>query len=81
VPYSSRSIPPSNLESTPAASCSYHKYLVLAQFQVEAGPAAPWFAQPGGALQYQLTGSLVPGAPSQLNVKWLLDNGYLEELP
>lgn len=79
--YAARSIPPSSLDSTPAAPCNYHDYLVLRPLPVDAGPIAPWFAQPGGGEQYQLDATLVPGAPAQLNVLWLLSNGYLRELP
>jgi hypothetical protein len=81
TPYLERSNPPSSLESTPAAGCNYHDYQVLKAFRVDAGPIAPWFAQPGGGEQYQLDGALVSGAPAQLNVMWLLDNGYLREIP
>ena len=75
--YASRSIPPSSLDSTPAASCNYHDYRVLKPFTVDAGPIAPWFGQPGYGWQYQLDSALVPGAPAQLNVLWLVSNGYL----
>jgi len=78
--YSERAIPPSSLDSTPAATCNYHDYQVLKPFAVDAGPIAAWFNQPGGGLQYQLDSSLVAGAPSQLNVLWLLNNGYLQEI-
>jgi hypothetical protein len=78
--YASRSIPPQNLVGNPAAGCNYHDYLVVKDFQVDAGPIAPWFFQPGGGLQYQLDGALVPGSPARLNVMWLLDNGYLRRL-
>lgn len=77
LPYALRSIPPSSLDSNPPQPCNYHIYLVTKPFAVDAGPIAPWFAQPGGGLQYQLDGSLVPGSPAQLNVMWLVDNGYL----
>jgi hypothetical protein len=79
-PYASRSIPPQSLDSTPAELCNYHVYRVARPFEVDAGPIASWFAQPGGGLQYQLDGSLVPGAPAQLNVMWLIDNGYLARI-
>jgi Tuberculosis necrotizing toxin len=79
--YAYRSIPPTNLHSTPAASCNYHDYAVLRAFDVDAGPAAPWFGQLGSGLQYQLDATLVPGAPAPLNVMWLVNNGYLERLP
>lgn len=78
LPYAERSIPPQSLDSNPAETCNYHDYKVLKSFAVDAGPIAPWFAQPGGGLQYQLDGSLVPGAPAALNVLWLVNNGYLE---
>ncbi len=80
TPYDERAIPPSNLDGTPAAGCNYHRYLVLKPFEVDAGPIAGWFAQPGDGWQYQLLGSLVPGAPASLNVLWLVDNGYLQRL-
>lgn len=77
LPYTTRSIPPSNLVGTPAAGCNYRVYEVLRPFSVQAGPIAPWFFQRGGGLQYQLSGALVPGAPDRLSVGWLVDNGYL----
>lgn len=80
LPYSARSIPPQSLVSTPAAGCNYHDYRVLRPFTVDAGPIAPWFAQPGGGIQYQLDGTLVPGAPTAVNVMWLVNNGYLARL-
>ncbi|WP_424186060.1 TNT domain-containing protein [Actinokineospora sp. G85] len=80
LPYTTRSIPPSNLVGNPAAGCNYHIYKVLRPFDVTAGPIAPWFAQLGGGLQYQLSGALIPNAPAQVNVLWLLDNGYLERI-
>jgi hypothetical protein len=81
TPYAERSIPPASLDSTPAATCNYNDYEVLRPFAVDAGPIASWFDQPGGGLQYQLDGTLVSGAPAQLNVLWLLDNGYLRQIP
>jgi hypothetical protein len=78
--YSGRSLPPASLDSVPAASCNYHEYRVLRSFTVDAGPIAPWFDQPGGGLQYQLDGTLVPGAPASLNVMYLVENGYLARL-
>ncbi|SDD79970.1 TNT domain-containing protein [Actinokineospora iranica] len=78
--YASRSIPPQSLVSTPAAYCNYRAYEVLRPFVVDSGPIAPWFAQPGGGWQYQLKAAHIPGAPSPLNVKWLLDNGFLKRI-
>jgi hypothetical protein len=80
TPYAERAIPPSSLDSTPAAGCGYHDYEVLKPFNVDAGPIAAWFDQPGGGLQFQLDGNLVPGAPAQLDVLWLSDNGYLTDI-
>lgn len=80
LPYSARSIPPQNLDGTPAAGCNYHDYQVAKAFTVDAGPIAPWFGQPGGGTQFQLDGSLVPGSPASLNVMWLVSNGYLTRL-
>jgi hypothetical protein len=80
LPYVTRAIPPSNLNGSPPAGCNYHNYRVRTSFSVDAGPIAPWFAQPGGGLQYQLDATEIPGAPSPLNVLWLVQNGYLERL-
>ncbi|NUR28528.1 MAG: TNT domain-containing protein [Catenulispora sp.] len=77
LPYANRAIPPQSLDSNPPAPCNYHDYRVLKQFQVDAGPIASWFAQPGGGLQYQLDATLIPGAPTPINVLWLVNNGYL----
>ena len=79
--YGSRSIPPSSLVSTPAASCNYHDYRVVKAFTVDAGPIAPWFGQPGYGWQFQLDPALVSGAPTtQFNVGWLVANGYLDRI-
>ena len=80
TPYAERAIPPSSLDSTPAAGCNYHVYAVAKPFDVDAGPIAAWFDQPGGGLQYQLDAGLVSGAPAQINVLWLLNNGYLKDI-
>ena len=80
LPYAARSIPPQSLDSTPAAGCNYHDYRVLKPFTVDAGPIAPWFGQPGYGLQYQLDAALLPGGPAQLNVMWLVNNGYLARI-
>ncbi|MDH6122064.1 TNT domain-containing protein [Kitasatospora sp. GAS204B] len=78
--YARRAIPPQSLDSTPAAGCNYHDYKVLKEFEVHGGPIAPWFNQPGLGWQYQLDGTLVPGAPAKINVGWLITNGYLQRL-
>ncbi len=69
-----------SLDSMPAASCDYHEYQVIKTFTVDAGPIAPWFGQPGHGLQFQLDPTLIPGAPSTINVGWLVSNGYMERL-
>lgn len=75
--YSSRAIPPQSLYTfDPAYRCNYHAYQVKKAFAVWEGPIAPWFEQPGGALQQKLDRALVPG-DGALNVAWLLANGYL----
>jgi hypothetical protein len=79
-PYASRAIPPQNLVGNPAAGCNYHDYKVLKPLRVDAGPVAAWFAQPGGGLQFQLDSTLIPGAPTPVNVLWLVNNGYLARL-
>jgi hypothetical protein len=78
TPYAMRSLPPASLDVfDPAYACNYHLYKVLKSFAADEGLIAPGFGQPGYGLQVQLDGSLVPGAPSQLNVIWMIDNGYL----
>jgi hypothetical protein len=78
--YAQRSIPPQSLDANPAGGCNYHGYRVLRPFTVRAGPIAAWFSQPGGGLQYQLDSTLLPGAPNPLNVRALVDAGYLARL-
>ncbi|MGK5728884.1 TNT domain-containing protein [Streptomyces sp. URMC 124] len=57
----------------------YHVYTVAKSFTVWQGSIAPWFEQADGGQQIQLDAALVPGAPKpKLNVKWLVDNGYLK---
>jgi Tuberculosis necrotizing toxin len=77
TPFGHRALPPQNLDGTPAWACNYHDYEVIRRFAVQAGPAAAWFGQPGGGLQYQLDPALIPGAPRTLDVGWLLRHRYL----
>ncbi|CAO5230132.1 exported hypothetical protein [Frankia sp. AgKG'84/4] len=77
TPYAERSIPPSSLVGAPAPDCNYHEYRVVRPFAVYGGPIAAWFGQPGGAVQYQLDGTLIPGAPPRVDVAWLVRNGFL----
>lgn len=78
--YAGRSIPPQSLVSTPAGYCNYRAYRVLKPFKVDSGPIAPWFEQSGMGWQYVLKGNHIPGAPTPLTVKWLLENSYLERV-
>lgn len=80
TPYANRAIPPLNL-NTPANSplANYRSYCVIKPFSVDAGPAAAWFAQPGGGVQYVLNNAYLPQAGGNLNVTWLVSNQFLVE--
>ncbi|MEU3356428.1 TNT domain-containing protein [Streptomyces sp. NPDC037389] len=80
APYSQRALPPDSLQTIDDKyPCNYHVYTVAKPFTVWQGGIAAWFEQPGGGQQIQLDPALVPGAPTpKLNVKWLVDNGYLK---
>ncbi|MBB5116931.1 TNT domain-containing protein [Streptomyces eurocidicus] len=81
VPYGGRAMPPSSLRTYPGgAVCNYHVYKVTKPFGVQEGSIAPWFGQPGKGRQIKLDGAADAGLPKDVNVKWLLDNHYLEEL-
>lgn len=72
APYSQRALPPSNLDTnpqTPDYPYSYHVYEVRKPIEVEGGPIAPWFGQPGLGAQFWV------GATG--NILALLDLGYL----
>ncbi|GHI83475.1 hypothetical protein Sxan_08390 [Streptomyces xanthophaeus] len=77
--YAKRALPPQNLNTREADfPCDYHLYAVVKPLTVWQGSIAPWFEQPGGGQQIKLDPAFVnPGAGQRLNVKWLLDNGYL----
>lgn len=82
VSYAARAVPPSNLRTYPGgAVCNYHVYKVGKPFGVYEGAIAPWFGQPGKGLQIKLDQAADPTLPKDVNVKWLLDHKYLEELP
>ncbi|WP_256104257.1 TNT domain-containing protein [Streptomyces sp. ODS05-4] len=77
--YGKRALPPQNLNPwgcDDPASC-YHVYKVLKPFQAWQGPIAPWFGQPGGGQQIKLDGRFQNVGSPVVNVKWLIDNGYL----
>lgn len=63
TPYEQRSIPPSNLATSPSSPDfpkNYHVYEVRKPLAVMAGPVAPWFGQPGLGTQFKtLNGSSV----------------------
>ncbi|MGI5231646.1 TNT domain-containing protein [Actinoallomurus sp. CA-142502] len=78
--FSARALPPDSLNTKsedPAHLCNYHLYRVNRAFDVDAGPIAPAFQQRGGGRQYVLMSAYLPGAPSSVNVMWLVANGYL----
>ncbi|ARX81222.1 hypothetical protein SMD44_00620 [Streptomyces alboflavus] len=78
--YAERSLPPQNLNTRDAAhACDYRVYKVAKPFTVWQGGIAPWFEQPGGGEQIKLDPVFLnPGEGQRLNVKWLLDQGYLK---
>lgn len=80
TPFFRRALPPQSLTTpTGTPESNYHLYCVLRPFDVQAGPIAPWFAQPGLGLQFRLDARYLPAAGTGLSVTWLLANGYLTE--
>ncbi|MFJ7995777.1 TNT domain-containing protein [Streptomyces sp. NPDC096310] len=77
--YARRALPPQNLSTRePAVPCDYRVYRVVKPFSVWQGSIAPWFEQPGRGQQIKLDPVFLdPGEGLRLNVKWLLDHGYL----
>ncbi|HEY3504030.1 MAG TPA: TNT domain-containing protein [Actinocatenispora sp.] len=80
TPFAQRALPPQNL-NTPADTpqSNYHEYCVAKTFDVDAGPIAPWFGQPGRGRQFKLDPGYLPAAGTALSVTWLLAHGYLVE--
>ncbi|GAA2991956.1 hypothetical protein Sfulv_02280 [Streptomyces fulvorobeus] len=78
--YAERALPPQNLNTRDAAvACDYRVYKVTKSFWVWQGGIAPWFEQPGGGQQIKLDPAFLdPGEGQRLNVKWLLEHGYLK---
>lgn len=73
APYNQRALPPSNLDTNPAAPdfpFNYHVYQVIKPLTVNGGPIAPWFGQPGLGAQFY-TGDVG-------NIMSLISQGYLE---
>lgn len=80
TPFAQRALPPQNLDTpdgTPGSN--YHEYCVVRPFDVDAGPIAAWFGQPGHGRQFKLDPAYVPAAGTALTVTWLLTNHYLTE--
>jgi hypothetical protein len=92
APFSERALPPQALDTPDHSTAdyeglkyqaneiippsNYHVYCVQNGFDVDAGPIAPWFGQPGRAKQYVLMAGWVPEEPAdQVNVQWLLSHG------
>ncbi|MFE7134475.1 TNT domain-containing protein [Streptomyces sp. NPDC057638] len=77
--YAERALPPQNLNTRDGATpCDYRVYKVAKPFWVWQGGIAPWFEQPGGGQQIKLDPVFLdPGQGQRLNVKWLLERGYL----
>lgn len=51
VPFENRALPPESLDAP------YKQYEVVKPFDADAGPIAPWFGEPGGAIQYLINRS------------------------
>lgn len=65
VPFAQRALHPTSIDSP------YSIFEVLKPIDVRAGPAGPWFGQPGMGTQYEL----------QSSVRQLIDGGYIKRLP
>ncbi|MEU2053356.1 TNT domain-containing protein [Streptomyces bungoensis] len=75
--FGQRAIPPSNLNtSDPRYPFDYHLYKVAKNVTVCAGPAAPAFEQPGGAIQYATSSSACKDTV-RVSVGDLVGNGTL----
>ena len=82
------SSPPTRPPSSEQRDYNYHEYKVAEPFKVDAGKIAAWFGQKGGGMQYTtcahavtISGvdctDTVKGKEVTLNVKYLLEKGYL----
>ncbi len=71
VPFEQRALPPESLQKP------FQQYEVIKPFDVDAGPAAPWFGQPGGGMQYDVSNSVVS---NHTNFQHLINLGYLKEI-
>ncbi|HXS61916.1 MAG TPA: TNT domain-containing protein [Streptosporangiaceae bacterium] len=84
TPWAERALPPTSLVGAGGAS-TYHVYEVTDKWAVDPPPVvvtqakvAPAFGQPGGGLQYSFDAA--PGSGVNMNIQWLLRNGYLTEV-
>jgi len=67
MPYAQRAM-------APGSRFGYNQFEVLKPFPVQMGRVAPAFGEVGGGVQ------VLPGFKYRVNVKWLMDNGYIKEL-
>ncbi|MFN8040837.1 MAG: TNT domain-containing protein [Acidimicrobiales bacterium] len=81
TPYAQRALPPTNLDTfDDHYPYNFHEYVVLKPFEVEAGPIADWFGQPGLGTQYFTDKTVAPGLPANPHVNNLVDAGYLAQI-
>lgn len=64
IPYPSRALAPGT-EKKP-----YNVYEVIKPIEVQAGKIAPWFNEPGGGIQYELS----------ISVKKLIEDGFIRRV-
>ncbi|MBS5988058.1 TNT domain-containing protein, partial [Clostridium sp.] len=64
IPYPSRALAPGTENK------SYNVYEVIKPIEVQAGKIAPWFGEPGGGIQYELS----------LSVKKLIEDGFIRRV-
>ncbi|VBB09033.1 phage late control gene d protein (gpd) [Lucifera butyrica] len=76
TPFENRALPPSMQGAT------LDQYVVLKPFNVESGPIAPWFDQPGLGKQYFTSGQILDrnGDLVPANLGNLKANGYIKKL-
>ena len=81
TPYAQRALPPTNLNTfDDHYPYNYRQYVVEKPFEVEVGPIAPWFGQPGLGTQYFTNNTVAPGLPPNPRIPDLLGAQYLKEI-